>query len=402
MGASTPETEETRSFAHGAKHARKEQANAILQNSATLRTRDLEFFQLDLEEIQVSTMLSNAFSPQSRRSRTLIATALGLSLVLALGLWDAHHEDVLALRQLMHEHHLLAGTLCTFIEANASRARGDTFSQKAEEVDPELTIFGRATSRVERDQGFIVLLMDPVRGQYLTSRHRWIHVHDLEAAQAHEAAGALLSRDAATLLGLPHRTAVAGLASVHEELGRYSAVAVVTSAEAERDRSRREQWRSVLGVALATGLILLAAVGTLRMQKRELDLERQRALHKLERARDAELARANRMATIAALASGIAHEISTPLGVITGRLEQLQSAVQGQEHYERVVGTISAQVSRIDQVMRGFLAFARGEAPILTHRAANQVARNAVNQVQYRFTNAEKSLDIKLARMKNC
>ena len=67
---------------------------------------------------------------------------------------------------------------------------------------------------------------------------------------------------------------MAGLASVHEELGRYSAVAVVTSAEAERDRSRREQWRSVLGVALATGLISLAAVGTLRMQKRELDFER--------------------------------------------------------------------------------------------------------------------------------
>jgi signal transduction histidine kinase len=99
------------------------------------------------------------------------------------------------------------------------------------------------------------------------------------------------------------------------------------------------------------------------------------------------------MATIAALASGIAHEISTPLGIITGRIEQLQSAVQGQERYERVVGTISAQVSRIDQVMRGFLAFARGEAPILTHRAANEVARNAVNQVQYRFANAEVTLD---------
>ena len=334
-------------------------------------------------------MFSNAFRHPSRRSRTLIVTALGLSLVLVLGLWDAHHEDVLALRQLMHEHHLLAATLCTYIEANASKATVDSFSQKTEEVDPELTIFGRATSRVERDQGFIVLLMDSVRGQYLTSQRRWIHIQELETARAHGASGALLSRDAATLLGLPHRTAVAGLASVHEKLGLYSAVAVVTSAEAERDRSRREQWRSVLGVALASGLILLAAVGTLRMQKRELDLERQRALHKLERARDAELARANRMATIAALASGIAHEISTPLAVITGRIEQLQSASQGPERYERVVTTISAQVSRIDQVMRGFLAFARGGAPTLTHRAANEVARDAVNQVQYRFANAE-------------
>ena len=320
-------------------------------------------------------------------------TAIGLGLVVVLGLWDAHHEDVVALRQLMHEHHLLAGTLATYIEFNAGNTKTDSFSKNAEDTNPAFTMFDRATFRVERDQGFIVLLMNSVRGQYLTTQRRWIHIPELETARAHGDAGALLSRNAASLLGLPRRTAVAGLASVHENLGRYTAVAVVTSAEAERDRSRREQWRSVLGVALASGLILLAAVGTLRMQKRELDLERQRALHKMERARDAELARANRMATIAALASGIAHEISTPLGVITGRIEQLQSAVQGQERYERVVATISAQVTRIDQVMRGFLAFARGEAPILTHRAANEVARNAVHLVQYRFANANVLLD---------
>ncbi len=334
-------------------------------------------------------MFPNPLRRPSRRSRTLIVTALGLSLVLVLGLWDAHHEDVMALRQLMHEHHLLAATLSTYIELNAG-AR-DSLSQNADKS--ELTTFGRAAIRVERDQGFVVLLMDPVRGQYLTSQGRWVHIPELERARSHGDAGTLLSRDAAALLSLPRRTAVAGLASVHEKLGHTSAVAVVASAEAERNRSRREQWRSVLGVALASGLILVAAVGTLRKQKRELDLERQRALHKMERARDAELARANRMATIAALSSGIAHEISTPLGVIAGRMEQLQAALQGQERYERVAATISAQVNRIDQIMRGFLAFARGGAPTLTHRMANEVARNAVKLVQYRFTIADVVLD---------
>jgi signal transduction histidine kinase len=338
-------------------------------------------------------MFSNPIRRPSRRSRTLIVTVLGLSLVLVLGLWDAHHEDAMALRQLMHEHHLLAATLSTYIELNADNTRVDSLLQNADISDSKLATFGRATFRVERDQGFIVLLMDPVRGQYLTSQGRWVHIPALEAARSKGDAGTLLSRDAAALLGLPRRTAVAGLASVRKNLGRNSSVAVVTSAEAERDRSRREQWRSVLGVALASGLIVLAAVGTLRKQKRELDLERQRALHKMERARDAELARANRMATIAALSSGIAHEISTPLGVISGRMEQLQAALQGQERYERVAATISAQVNRIDQIMRGFLAFARGEAPILTLRTANEVARNAVKLVQYRFTIADVVLD---------
>ena len=99
------------------------------------------------------------------------------------------------------------------------------------------------------------------------------------------------------------------------------------------------------------------------------------------------------MATIAALSSGIAHEISTPLGVISGRIEQLAAAVQGQERHERAIATISTQVNRIDQVMRGFLAFARGEAPLLTHRAANDIARNAFKLVQYRFANARVTLE---------
>ena len=372
-------------------HARKERANAFFRYSTPIQPCESEIFRLDSEKLQVMHMFSRPFTLRSRRSRTMIVTALGLSLVLGLGLWDAHHEDVMALRQLMHEHHLLAATLSTYIELNTESARGNSPSQRDDISDYKLTPFGRATSRVERDQGFIVLLMDPVRGQYLTTQARWIHIPALESARSHGEEGALLARDAAVLLGLPRRTAVAGLASLHGKVGR--AVVVVTSAEAERDRSRRDQWRSVLGLALTSGLILLAAVGALRSQKRELDLERQRALHKMERARDAELARANRMATIAALSSGIAHEISTPLGVIAGRMEQLQVAVQGQERYERVAATISTQISRIDQIMRGFLAFAQGEAPILTIRTANEVARNAVKLVAYRFAIADVVLE---------
>ena len=328
----------------------------------------------------------------SRRARTLLATAFGLSLVLALGLWDAHHDDVLALRRLTHEHHLFAAALSTYIDLNGRRA-GDELLSPPERPTPASTPVESAISRMEHDQGFLILLMDAARGQYLTSRHQWVHIPELQAALNHRVEGALLSRESAVLLGLPRRTAVAGISSVHETPQHYSAIAVVTSAGAERDRSRREQWRSVLGVALASGLILLAAVSALRTQKRELDMERQRVLHRIERARDTELARANRMATIAALSSGIAHEISTPLGVIAGRIEQLQSALRGQERFERSVDTIAAQVQRIDKVIRGFLAFARGDAPLLIHRAANEIARAVVRHVEYRFAVADIALE---------
>jgi signal transduction histidine kinase len=301
----------------------------------------------------------------------------------------------MALQQLMHEHQAFAATLSTYIELNGREAGIASLLPNDGCPPARVTPVDSAISRIEHDQRFIVLLEDSARGQYLTSRHQWVQIPELKSALSQRNSGAILSRESAALLGLPRRTAVAGLSPLHAPSQHFSAVAVVTSAEAERDRSRREQWRSVLGVALASGLILLAAVGTLRTQKRELDLARQRDLHKMERARDTELARANRMATIAALSSGIAHEISTPLGVISGRIEQLQTALKGQERYERTVETIAAQVHRIDNIMRGFLAFARGDAPLLTHRSANDIARSVVHHVEYRFANADVILDLK-------
>jgi two-component system, NtrC family, sensor kinase len=338
-------------------------------------------------------MYSTRIGSISRRTRTLLVTAFGLGVVLALGLWDVHHEDVMALRQLMREHQLFAAALTTNIEINGCAADVKALSTAGPQPVSGVTPVDSAMSRIGHDHGFLILLMDATRGQYLTFRHQWVQIPELTLALKHHELGAILSRNSAALLGLPRRVAVAGIAANSAALGEFSAVAVVTSAEAERDRSRREQWRSVLGLALASGLILVAAAGALRMQRRELELERQQALHKLERARDAELARANRMATIAALSSGIAHEISTPLGVIAGRIEQLQSALKGQERFERSADTIAAQVQRINQVIRGFLAFARGEAPLLTRRAANELARSVVSHVAYRFANADVALE---------
>ncbi len=86
---------------------------------------------------------------------------------------------------------------------------------------------------------------------------------------------------------------------------------------------------------------------------------------------------------------------STPLGVISGRIEQLQTALKGQERYERSIETIAAQVHRMDKIIRGFLAFARGDAPLLIHRPANDIARAVIHLVEYRFAMADIVLDFK-------
>ena len=82
-------------------------------------------------------------------------------------------------------------------------------------------------------------------------------------------------------------------------------------------------WRLVLGVLVASGLVLAFGGVALRRQRKQLELQRELAVAEAQRARDEELLDAERVATMGTFAMGIAHEVATPLGVIVGRAEQL-------------------------------------------------------------------------------
>jgi signal transduction histidine kinase len=106
------------------------------------------------------------------------------------------------------------------------------------------------------------------------------------------------------------------------------------------------------------------------------------------RARDERLVRADKLATLGALATGIAHEVSTPLGVIVGRAEQLVPRVAGDERATRSVTAILQQAARIEQVIRAFLTLVRGGVPSLEHADPRELARAAIEVVEHRFTQA--------------
>lgn len=72
----------------------------------------------------------------------------------------------------------------------------------------------------------------------------------------------------------------------------------------------------------------------------------------------AQLRRTERLAELGTLASGMAHEIGTPMNVILGRAEYLLSRTK-EEQTKRGLETIIAQVERITKIMNQLLAFAR-------------------------------------------
>jgi len=75
-----------------------------------------------------------------------------------------------------------------------------------------------------------------------------------------------------------------------------------------------------------------------------------------------ELRRAERLAELGTLASGMAHEIGTPMNVILGRAEYLLQRT-ADEGMKKGLATIVTQVERITKVMNQLLTFARRRMP---------------------------------------
>jgi signal transduction histidine kinase len=72
-----------------------------------------------------------------------------------------------------------------------------------------------------------------------------------------------------------------------------------------------------------------------------------------------------RLATIGQLASGLAHEIGTPLNVISGRASYLKKKVNDQAPLDKNLDVIVRQSQRITKIIKHLLTFSRKNPPQL-------------------------------------
>jgi PAS domain S-box-containing protein len=98
-----------------------------------------------------------------------------------------------------------------------------------------------------------------------------------------------------------------------------------------------------------------------------------------------QLRRTERVAELGTLASGMAHEIGTPMNVILGRAEYLMDRVT-EEPVKKGLQTIITQVERITRVMNQLLSFARRKAPQRVPLDLRKVIEDAIEMFQERFT----------------
>jgi two-component system NtrC family sensor kinase len=171
---------------------------------------------------------------------------------------------------------------------------------------------------------------------------------------------------------------------------------VVGSSHEEVERDRRGMLRVIIKVLLSG--ITTAVFGYLAfrefraqvMARHQLELAEQR------RAGEEVLARENRTATMLTLASGVAHEVGTPLGLIRVKAEALRDALQDSPE-EQDARTILGQVDRLRDVVEGFLRVARGSMPEQARVAPATLAEAVRDLIAHRFQAAEVELEVELA-----
>ncbi|MGE5185661.1 MAG: histidine kinase dimerization/phospho-acceptor domain-containing protein, partial [Acidobacteriota bacterium] len=286
------------------------------------------------------------------RTRWLVlAMAFAVAAVGAIAAWDEHDRADGALVDLGHYQQAVA---------EATSRVGASALPALDTRDHRVLVVG-ADGRARRVDG------TPVE------------IPGLAGALARGDRSLRLDRDDAAALGLPHRTAMLGLSPTPT-----GAIAVVATAKHQRDRASAGVRRIAWSVTLAAGIVLVFGGLALARQRRELELARELAL----RAKDAELEKLSRAATMAAIGSGVAHELSTPLGVIVGRAEQLAARANGDERLAKHARTILEQVDHIDRVVRGLLGLARGAPIAMQEISPPDLVREAAALVEHRFERA--------------
>lgn len=93
----------------------------------------------------------------------------------------------------------------------------------------------------------------------------------------------------------------------------------------------------------------------------------------------AQLVRAEKLASVGRLAAGIAHEIGNPLGALNGYAHLLRAAAERDPATREAVSGVERETARIDRIVRGLLEYARPKRPIPTPIDINDTLRRVVD-----------------------
>jgi signal transduction histidine kinase len=117
---------------------------------------------------------------------------------------------------------------------------------------------------------------------------------------------------------------------------------------------------------------------------------------RVEQLHQEQIERAQQLATVGELASGVAHEIKNPVVGISNGLDLVKRRLGHEPVVAPIIDEMMRQIARIDSAVKDLLSFARPSSPTLAPVAGNQVMQRALRLVQPAAANAGLSMEVRL------
>lgn len=112
---------------------------------------------------------------------------------------------------------------------------------------------------------------------------------------------------------------------------------------------------------------------------------------------ESQLAQADKLSSIGLLAAGVAHEINTPLAVISSYAQMLSKQLRGDARLGPVLDKITQQSFRAAEIANGLLNFSRTSTTEFRSTDLNQVIRDTLSLLEHQFKTAQIEVDLNLA-----
>jgi PAS domain S-box-containing protein len=111
---------------------------------------------------------------------------------------------------------------------------------------------------------------------------------------------------------------------------------------------------------------------------------------------ESQLAQAEKLSSIGLLAAGVAHEVNTPLAVISSYTQMLAKQVRGDERLAPLLDRITSQTFRASEIVNSLLNFSRTGSTEFSEIDLNGVIRDTLTLLEHQFKTAGLHLDVDL------
>jgi two-component system NtrC family sensor kinase len=111
---------------------------------------------------------------------------------------------------------------------------------------------------------------------------------------------------------------------------------------------------------------------------------------------EAQLTQADKLSSIGLLAAGVAHEVNTPLAVISSYTQMLAKQVRGDLRVAPLLDKITQQTFRASEIVNGLLNFSRTGAAEFTAVDLNHVIEETLKLLEHQFRASQVQLETSL------